>query len=226
MATNSQIKPNSSGKVVEYSEVLFNTINHVLIGYVTIYWSYISYMNGFGEIFSWHMLLCTSGYHFFMAESFLTLYSANSWTAMNSAETKRILHWALQAIGFVAIFVGTGLEYYKKDGKHSHFGSPHGVTGLISIVFIVLSMLNGVVGLYAMKIKHLIKPVYIKLGHYLTGIVAFVIGMVSLLLEYLPRRVGSVENRNMLFSFSVIVIALSLIGAFRTIYGQFRGMCR
>lgn len=138
-----------------------------------------------------------------MAESFLTLYSANSWTSMNSAETKRILHWALQAIGFVAIFVGTALEYYKKDGKHSHFGSPRGVTGnhekcnsnctkqrstiifytfvagLISIIFIVLSIMNGVIGLYAMKIKHLIKPVYIKLGHYLTGIVAFVIGIID-----------------------------------------------
>lgn len=41
--------------------VAFNTINHVLIGYVTIYLSYVSYMNGFGKLFTWHMFLCTIG---------------------------------------------------------------------------------------------------------------------------------------------------------------------
>lgn len=140
-----------------------------------------------------------------MAESFLTLYSNNSWTMENTPEMKRRLHWILQVIGCLAIFVGTGLEIYDKEEKNrSHFKSPHAITGkwrfmwtnyadnalayllrghgfnpiagLVSIVFIVLSMLNGWAAMYAMKIRHIIKPIYIKLSHYLCGIVAFVIG--------------------------------------------------
>ncbi|XP_039438546.1 transmembrane reductase CYB561D2-like [Culex pipiens pallens] len=205
--------------------VAFNTINHVLIGYVTIYLSYVSYMNGFGKLFTWHMFLCTIGYQFFMAESFLTLYSANSWTVLYGNEVKRRWHWVLQAVGFVAIFVGVGLEIYiKEDNGRAHFKSDHAITGLVSMVFLVLSMMNGLAALYAMKIKHLIKPIYIKLCHYLTGIVAFVIGMVSLMLEYSPRRMQSKENVNMLISFSSITIILTLIGVSKTMLNQFKGM--
>ncbi|KAL1404113.1 hypothetical protein pipiens_019055 [Culex pipiens pipiens] len=92
------------------------------------------------------------------------------------------------------------------------------------MVFLVLSMMNGLAALYAMKIKHLIKPIYIKLCHYLTGIVAFVIGMVSLMLEYSPRRMQSKENVNMLISFSSITIILTLIGVSKTMLNQFKGM--
>lgn len=116
------------------------------------------------------------------------------------------------------------------------------------MVFLVLSMMNGLAALYAMKIKHLIKPIYIKLCHYLTGIVAFVIGkqmsiakkeipsfnqlilliflagMVSLMLEYSPRRMQSAENVNMLISFSSITIILTLIGVSKTMLNQFKGM--
>ncbi|XP_053692040.1 uncharacterized protein LOC128740521 [Sabethes cyaneus] len=227
MATNTGSTPSSTETTVKYVEVLFNTINHVLIGYVTIYLSYVSYMNGFSNIFSWHIFLCAIGYHFFMAESFLTLYSSNSWTSMNDAGTKRHLHWILQAIGFVTIFVGTGLEIYSKEqNKRAHFKSDHAITGLVSMVFILLSMLNGIASYFAAKIRHIIRPIYVKLCHYLTGIVAFVIGMVSLALEYSPRRMQSVENKNMLISFTTIVIALTLIGAVKTIYGQMKGFCR
>ncbi|XP_055549305.1 uncharacterized protein LOC129732441 [Wyeomyia smithii] len=227
MATINEQKPSSAETTVKYVEVLFNTINHVLIGYVTIYLSYVSYMNGFSNLFTWHIFLCAIGYHFFMAESFLTLYASNSWTSMNSAGTKRHLHWILQAIGFLTIFVGTGLEIYQKEqNKRSHFKSDHAITGLVSMVFIVLSLLNGIASYYSVKIKHIIRPIYIKLCHYLTGIVAFVIGMVSLALEYSARRMASTENKNMLISFTTIVIALTLIGAVKTMYGQLKGFCR
>lgn len=214
-----------------------------------------------------------------MAESFLTLYSNNSWTMENTPEMKRRLHWILQVIGCLAIFVGTGLEIYDKEEKNrSHFKSPHAITGkwrfkwtnytdialayllrghgfnpiagLVSIVFIVLSMLNGWAAMYAMKIRHIIKPIYIKLSHYLCGIVAFVIGtygystlhrgcnkiciffsstfsgMTSLALEYSPRRMLSKENVNMLILFTSVVSAFTVIGAGKTMFAQFKGMCR
>ncbi|KXJ74435.1 hypothetical protein RP20_CCG013703 [Aedes albopictus] len=220
-------KKSSTESIVRYTEILFNTINHMLIAYVSIYLSYVSYMNGFKNLFTWHIFLPAVGYHFFMAESFLTLYSNNSWTMENTPEMKRRLHWILQVIGCLAIFVGTGLEIYDKEEKNrSHFKSPHAITGLVSIVFIVLSMLNGWAAMYAMKIRHIIKPIYIKLSHYLCGIVAFVIGMTSLALEYSPRRMLSKENVNMLILFTSVVSAFTVIGAGKTMFAQFKGMCR
>lgn len=137
-----------------------------------------------------------------MAQSLLTLYPANSWTNRYSTATKRHLHWALQAIGCVAILVGIVIEIYlKEDAGRNHFRSDHAITGkwkcilillllstmslalrlffvlgLVSLIFIALSILNGIAAMYTVKIKHLIKPVYVKMCHYLTGIVAFVIG--------------------------------------------------
>ncbi|XP_065088447.1 transmembrane reductase CYB561D2-like [Ochlerotatus camptorhynchus] len=227
MASDASSKRSSVESVVKYTEGLFNTINHMLIGYVTIYLSYVCYMNGANNFLTWHLFLTAVGYHFFMAESFLTLYSANSWTMENTPEMKRRLHWILQVIGCSAIFAGTAVEiYYKEDRKREHFKSPHAITGLVSVIFILLSMLNGWAALYAVKIKHIIKPIYVKLSHYLCGIVAFVIGMTSLALEYTPRRMQSKENVNMLILFTSIVSALTVIGAGKTMYGQLKGMCR
>ncbi|XP_062551818.1 probable transmembrane reductase CYB561D1 [Armigeres subalbatus] len=220
-------KQNRTEFIVRYLEILFNTINHVLIGYVSIYLSYLCYMMSISSIMTWHIFLTAVGYHFFMAESFLTLYAANTWTMENSPETKRRLHWILQLIGCVAIIVGTAIEVWDKERRNrSHFKSDHAITGLVSIIFIVLSMLNGVASIYAYKIRNIIKPIYVKMSHYICGIVAFVIGMTSLALEYSPRRMVSTENVNMLILFSSIVAALTCIGVAKTMYSQFKGMCR
>ncbi|XP_055596573.1 transmembrane reductase CYB561D2-like [Uranotaenia lowii] len=217
----------SGGKFVKNVELMFNTINHVLMGYVTIYLSYISYMNGFGNLFSWHIFLSSVGYTFFMTESFMVMYGDNSWSSSYKVTTKRTLHWVLQAIGGIAIFIGIALEYYvKEDRNRSHFKSDHAITGLVSLILILISSLNGVITWFAAKIRHIIKPVYIKLFHYITGIGAFVIGMASLMLEYSPRRMQSTENKNMLLSFTIIVILLTCIGTMKNMYGHLKTMCR
>ncbi|XP_052864123.1 probable transmembrane reductase CYB561D1 [Anopheles cruzii] len=213
-------------KIVYHLETIFTTINHMLIAYVTIYLSYYSYTRGFGNLFTWHVFLCSVGYQFFMAESFLTLLSSNSWTDRYSIVTKRRLHWILQVVGCAAIFAGTIIEIkIKEDAGRSHFKSDHAITGLVSMIFIVLSFLNGVAALYTTKIKHIIKPVYVKMCHYLTGIVAFVIGMTSLALEYSPRMISQ-KHMDMLIAFTSITTAFTLLGVCKTMFNQFRAMCK
>uniref|UniRef100_A0A182JZY5 ascorbate ferrireductase (transmembrane) n=1 Tax=Anopheles christyi TaxID=43041 RepID=A0A182JZY5_9DIPT len=213
-------------KAVYHLETCFNTINHMLIGYVTFYLSYYSYTRGFGKLFTWHIFLCSIGYQFFMAESLLTLYSANSWTNRYSIATKRHLHWILQAIGCIAIFVGIVIEIYiKEDAGRRHFRSDHAITGLVSLIFIAQLILNGIAAMYTVKIKHIIKPLYVKMCHYLTGIVAFVIGITSLALEYTPRMI-SVQHKHMLIAFSTITTALTLVGVCKTMFNQFRNLCK
>lgn len=48
-------------KIAYHLETCFNTINHMLIGYVTFYLSYYSYTRGFGKLFTWHIFLCSVG---------------------------------------------------------------------------------------------------------------------------------------------------------------------
>uniref|UniRef100_A0A182FND4 ascorbate ferrireductase (transmembrane) n=1 Tax=Anopheles albimanus TaxID=7167 RepID=A0A182FND4_ANOAL len=209
-------------KFVYHLETCFNAINHGLIAYVTIYLSYYSYARGFGNLFTWHIFLCSVGYQFFMAESLLTLLSSNSWTDRYSIVTKRRLHWILQVIGCGAILAGTIIEIYLKEAAgRKHFRSDHAITGLVSLIFIGLSFLNGVAALYTVKIRHLVKPIYVKLCHYLTGIVAFVIGMTSLALEYSPRMISR-QHRNMIVAFTAITTALTLIGVCKTMFNQLR----
>ncbi|XP_035914670.1 uncharacterized protein LOC118513231 [Anopheles stephensi] len=213
-------------KFVYHLETCFNTINHMLIGYVTFYLSYYSYIRGFGKLFTWHIFLCSVGYQFFMAESLLTLYSQNSWTNRYSSNTKRHWHWILQAIGCTAILVGIVIEIYiKEDAGRKHFRSDHAITGLVSLIFIGLSFLNGIAAMYTVKIKHIIRPVYVKMCHYLTGIVAFVIGVTSLALEYTPRMI-SLQHKNMLIAFTTITTALTLVGVCKTMFNQFRNLCK
>uniref|UniRef100_A0A182SH60 ascorbate ferrireductase (transmembrane) n=1 Tax=Anopheles maculatus TaxID=74869 RepID=A0A182SH60_9DIPT len=198
----------------------------MLIGYITFYLSYYSYTRGFGKLFTWHIFLCSVGYQFFMAESLLTLYSQNSWTNRYSTNTKRHWHWILQAIGCTAILVGIVIEIYiKEDAGRKHFRSDHAITGLVSLIFIGLSFLNGIAAMYTVKIKHIIKPVYVKMCHYLTGIVAFVIGVTSLALEYSPRMI-SLQHKNMLIAFTTITTALTLVGVCKTMFNQFRNLCK
>uniref|UniRef100_A0A182VU24 ascorbate ferrireductase (transmembrane) n=1 Tax=Anopheles minimus TaxID=112268 RepID=A0A182VU24_9DIPT len=220
-------KEESRGEKIAYHlETCFNTINHMLIGYVTLYLSYYSYSRGFGQLFTWHIFLCSVGYQFFMAESLLTLYSANSWTNRYSTTTKRHLHWILQAIGCAAILIGIVIEIYlKEDAGRKHFRSDHAITGLVSLIFIGLSFLNGIAAMYTVKIKHIIKPVYVKMCHYLTGIVAFVIGVTSLTLEYSPRMI-SLQHKHMLIAFTTITTALTLAGVCKTMLNQLKNLCK
>ncbi|XP_050078549.1 uncharacterized protein LOC126565416 [Anopheles maculipalpis] len=215
-------KEQRSEKLVHHLETCFNTINHMLIGYLTFFLSYYSYTRGFGKLFTWHIFLCSVGYQFFMAESLLTLYSQNSWTNRYSTKAKRHWHWILQAIGCSAILVGIVIEIYiKEDAGRQHFRSDHAITGLVSLIFIGLSFLNGIAAMYTVKIKHIIRPVYVKMCHYLTGIVAFVIGITSLALEYSPRML-SLQHKHMLIAFSTISTALTLVGVCKTMFNQFR----
>lgn len=109
-----------------------------------------------------------------MAEAILTFYSENSWTRIAKRETKIWLHIILQVVGSaLAIY---GIAIYIDSKTRNHFQSMHAKTGLVSMIFLVITLLNGVAAFFAQRMKVIVKPVFNKLFHNLMGLTAFVVG--------------------------------------------------
>lgn len=92
---------------------------------------------------------------------------------MHTRPVRKTLHWILQTVGSVIAIVGMIIIYWLKQ---RHFTSTHGLLGLISGIFTLTGMLNGVSALFAIESNKYVKPIYLKIVHNITGITAFVIG--------------------------------------------------
>lgn len=60
----------------------------------------------------------------------MAFYSKNSFTLLNTKQTKKNIHWILQAIGIVLVLSGTIIEIvYKSERGLAHFESNHAILG-------------------------------------------------------------------------------------------------
>lgn len=108
-----------------------------------------------------------------MAEGILTFYSANAWCRLHGRRTNKHLHWVLQVVGAAMSIAGCVIEYYDNT---RHLRSIHSVVGLISLVFLFVTLLNGLSAMWATEMRAWVKPVYNKFFHNLCGLLAFIIG--------------------------------------------------
>lgn len=112
-----------------------------------------------------------------MAEAIMTFYSENSWSRITKRETKIILHIILQVVGSALAIAGICIYIdFKTVGNQKHFVSMHALTGIISMVFLICTCVNGVAAFFAQRMKTVVKPVFNKLFHNVMGLAAFVVG--------------------------------------------------
>lgn len=109
-------------------EILVNTLNHIMIGAVTIYMTYLCCIQVSYRLFNMHVLITTLGYQLLMAESILVYYENNTWSNLFRRQTKNHIHWILQVLGSAAALVGIGLEIYRRDWRWL-WGSNHVIYG-------------------------------------------------------------------------------------------------
>lgn len=108
-------------------ELTLNTINHVLIGSVSIYMTWLCFSLDY-SLFTLHVLFCTLGYQLLMAEAIMALYSGNTWSSLLLRRNKNIGHLSLQILGAGLSISGTIIEIYLKGwkvtwkGNHAIFG--------------------------------------------------------------------------------------------------------
>lgn len=216
--------------LVETVQLLLNTLNHALIGFVFMYTVWVCYKNGFQLIFTWHVLLCVFGFHVLMAESIMAFYSGCSWAVALTHPQRKTTHWVMQVVGSGSIIVGIALEiYFRETKKKKHFSSPHSILGLIALVLLVLSMCNGLGSLYAVELRKRMKPMYIKLSHHFIGLACFVIGMASLFIGYSKKIFKHNTTPELLVALqimTILVILLSVLGVLRTIFSHGRALLR
>lgn len=112
-----------------------------------------------------------------MAEAILAFYQMNALTLSASRQLRKTIHWAVQTIGFIVTFIGVMLEFIRREKYGSkHFTTAHSITGLIAGIFGLIALINGIAASKAFQLRFLIKPIYSKTFHNLTGILSFVIG--------------------------------------------------
>ena len=118
----------------------------------------------------------TEGFLIFLPESILT----RGWKHHQLVK----LHWLLQTVAFCCIALGLiAVVTIKIMVGNPHFSFPHSITGLVAVILAVLTGMGGVVirmGPY----KKGPSLAQLKLGHVGLGLVAYFVGIATLLLGY------------------------------------------
>lgn len=165
-------------------------------------------------------------YQLLMAEGIIALAPGNIWSYLVTRRTKILLHWLLQVVGGVFSIVGVWFEY-KGRSAGRHLNNMHEMLGFVSIVFLCITIVNGVANLYNQELAKWIRPVYQKAFHNVLGIVTFVLGMVSIYYSYNFRWVKNLmpdAMRHTLEIITIITLVLSLFAALRALYFQMKQM--
>lgn len=218
---------NAGPSPLELIESALNTINHMLIGSVTIYvvWLYISIPY---EIYNLHSIFGCLAYQFFMAEAILVFYQHNSWTQQLSRRAKGWIHGVLQVLASSCAFAGIIVELYVHDWMLL-WNSNHVFLGLTATLFLILNVILGVVVFYSgsAAVRKIANPLYLKFMHNLIGITCFVIGMTTLYFgfgrNFMMIDFVNDEVRAGLRAGTLTSAILTSLGAFRTLYFQFNG---
>lgn len=113
-----------------------------------------------------------------MAEALMTFYPHNIWSKKLTRETQTTCHWVLQTLGSATVVAGIITEYVsRQNSSKNHLSSAHSIIGFIALIFTLLGMLNGMFLTWPKDLKKSANHVYIKLAHNITGITAYVLGM-------------------------------------------------
>lgn len=185
------------------------------------------------DSFSWHAFLTTIGYQLLMAEAIMVFYSPNSWSHFHSHKTKKNLHLVLQLIA--TAFIVTGNVIISWIRTTPHFRTVHAITGtkndkliplkvfiekcilgLISMVFLALSLLQGTWTYFAYELRSYVKPSISKFLHNLSSTLCFVIGMVSLIYGY---RYGTTHDLFESVAVEIFFIAIAIVTTILTLIG-------
>ncbi|XP_055901826.1 uncharacterized protein LOC129938354 [Eupeodes corollae] len=202
-------------------QLLLNTVNHILIGFVVVYMTFLAKSLSFSDT-SLHALVSTIGFHLLAAEAMMCHYPENRLTRNFSHRTKTRLHSALQIVGGSMGLLAAIGKFTKTE---VHFTTIHGKFGLATSFMCFASMMGGVVNTYPFLLKKLFKPVQIKLRHNLFGLITFTLAMSTIFLGYNTIFFYKfVDSYFIPFisSVTLVVWLLTIIGPTRSLLGKLK----
>ncbi|XP_070500771.1 transmembrane reductase CYB561D2-like [Chironomus tepperi] len=213
-------------------EVFINTANHCLIAITTFYLMWYCLHNyGMTGTLTQHAWVTAVGYQVLMAEGIMAIYKANSLTSLSSKREKNHIHWILQVIGGTMALYGIIIEIIDKErAGRRHFRSLHAIYGLVSMIFLCISIVSGLTALFSFEARRYLKPVISKFSHNILSLAAFVTGMVSLIYAWVDIRWASRYDPGNLRYMSAwalgFIIFFSCIGALKSLWNQSIGVLK
>ncbi|KAL1512824.1 hypothetical protein ABEB36_002346 [Hypothenemus hampei] len=130
--------------------------------------------------FTWHVILCTVGYVPLMAESLMLFLGDEVWSKNMTRSAKYTIHGIVISIATILIIIGDGLVFYNLDALYLR--TTHSITGLISLIFLVISLPFGLMIKYNREVAPYlpIRTIWAKTLHNFLGILGYGIGVISL----------------------------------------------
>ncbi|KAK5648782.1 hypothetical protein RI129_003674 [Pyrocoelia pectoralis] len=215
--------------VLQIGKWVLNTVFHQCVAVLAVYTIWIP-IEGYSSPFSWHVILSTLGIVPLITESLIVFSKQNIWSQEIDRKQKHWIHVILISIGGLLIFIGVGFEIYRKavhpNPTVKHFASPHSITGLIGIIFIINAMVCGVLAFNTQRIykwNRKARPIYFKLIHNILGQVAYLFCLISFCLGYFtPWFVKSLSDASRITAtiVAIIVAIWSMICAWRSLFSK------
>ncbi|KAG5676840.1 hypothetical protein PVAND_006647 [Polypedilum vanderplanki] len=208
---------------MERFEIFINTLCHSFIAITTFYLTWYCFHVGFSKLITYHVYFCTLGYQL-MTEGILAMYKQNTLTLLaHTKAQKTFIHWQLQAIGSLLSVIGIIIQIISRNqlGK-LHFSQTHSILGLVSFVFLILTIVSGCSALFSIELKKHLKPIYNKLLHNILALIAFITGISSIANAYLTKtwikRNDPGELRYVMFWLVILIAFLTSIGPIKTLW--------
>lgn len=181
---------------------------HAILAGFTAFVTYLCFYRGI-VLFSWHPPLMLLGvrlpthsrndnqlfltenslfgnarqFFILMTEAICCFIEPNIPTLGLHATRRKQLHWIMQCVAASSITAAFVIVLLNKQriGK-PHFATWHGLLGLLSIIASGVSMLGGLLALYAVQWRRWLRlrPALVRLLHSGAGIVAYGLGMVTI----------------------------------------------
>ncbi|XP_061908016.1 transmembrane reductase CYB561D2-like isoform X1 [Entelurus aequoreus] len=178
MAQNKESEPES--RLYAFTRVASAMLTHFLGVALTVFVAVLARPGT--SWFSWHPLLMTLAFSLFMTEAILVFSPHGSPMRRFSHKVKVRVHWLLQCACLLCAVLGLAAILYNKhlQGK-PHFTSWHGLIGLLTVCAVGVQSAAALPLVYHSLAKgwSLAK---LKRYHAASGLVAYLLGAVSLLL--------------------------------------------
>lgn len=95
--------------------------------------------------------------------------------------------------------------------------------GLISSIFLLLTIITGSAAKFALKLKDRIKPIFIKLIHNVVALMTFTGGMTAIILAYRTKSWLDFGGFTVtMICINSLITILTLIGTLKTIWSHVR----
>lgn len=93
------------------------------------------------------------------------------------------LHWILQACAATSIAISFACIYtYKVRKSAEHFSTTHSNLGLYTLLFCLGTVGGGILANNAVSLRHLIKPIIIKIVHSSFGLISYSMAVLTIFL--------------------------------------------